>query len=102
MKGLEIAQYTRERKMASFPDVRPHADCSAPAERFRLRRDPLAIAAALPAAVTTAVALSELATLRGVCTVHTTPTANLTRALQASHPAASLVGSPVRSDGSAS
>ena len=61
-------------------------------------RKPLAIPAALPAAVHTAVALSELATLRGVRTVQTTPTANLARALQASHPAMPLVGSPVLSE----
>lgn len=61
----------------------------------------LAVAAA-PAAVNTAVAPSELATLRGVRTVCHTPNANLARALQASLlPAASLVGSPVLSERSA-
>jgi hypothetical protein len=56
--------------MASFPDVRPSSERSADAERFRVFRRPLAVAALLPAAAGIALALSELATLRGNRAVH--------------------------------
>ena len=70
-------------------------------EGIRMFRVPSLAIAAAPAALNTAVAPSELATLRGVITVCHTPNANLARTLQASQPAASLVGSPVPSERSA-
>ena len=85
-------------EMASFPKLRRTAEPSDTSEGFCTFRDPVAIAAVLQAAANTAVAPSELATLRGVITVCHTPNANLARTLQASQPAASLVGSPVPSE----
>ena len=85
-------------EMASFPELRTTAEPSDTSEGIRTFRDPVAIAAVLQAAVNTAVALSEPATLRGASVVCITPNANLARALQASQPAASLVGSPVLSE----
>jgi len=70
-------------------------------EGFRVRRILVLAVAALLLAAGAVTALSELATHRGNHTVSITPTANLTRALQASLPAASLVGSPVLSERSA-
>ena len=84
-------------EMASFPKLRRTAEPSDMSEGFCTFRDRAAIAAVLQAAVNTAVAPSELATLRGVMVCHT-PNANLARTLQASQPAASLVGSPVLSE----
>jgi hypothetical protein len=49
--------------MASFPDVRPSSERSANAECFVVLRCPLA-------AIRSALTLSELATLRGRCAVH--------------------------------
>jgi hypothetical protein len=49
--------------MASFPDVRPSSERSANADCFVVLRRPLA-------ATRIALTLSELATLRGRCAVH--------------------------------
>ena len=87
--------------MASFSNVWTSAQSSDVSEGFCVRRALMLAVAALLLAAGAVTALSELATHRGIHTVHTTPTANLARALQASHPAASLVGSPVLSERSA-
>ena len=88
-------------EMASFLELRFTVEPSKRSEGIRTSRGPVAIAAVLQAAVNTAVALSELATLRGANVVCNTPNANLARTLQASQPAASLVGSPMLSERSA-
>jgi hypothetical protein len=85
-------------EMASFPKLRRPAEPSDKSEGIRMFRVLALAIAAAPAAVNTAVAPSELATLRGASVVCHTPNANLARALQASQPAASLVGSPVLSE----
>ena len=101
MKGLEIAHLCVRMEMASFPELRRSAEPSDMSEGICMFRRPVAIAALLQAAVNTAFASSELATLRGASVVCNTPNANLARALQASQPAAPLVGSPVLSERSA-
>jgi MFS superfamily sulfate permease-like transporter len=60
-----------------------------------LAGSPTDVAALRQAAASTVLALSELATPRGVHTVRTTPMTNPTRRQQASLPAALLVGSSV-------
>ena len=101
MKWLEIARMCAREEMASYPKLRPTEKPSDSSEGIRMSWILLLAVAALVFAAGTVFALSELATPRGAHTVHTTPNANLTRALQTSHSAASLVGSPVRSERSA-
>ena len=95
MKGLEIAHECVRKEMASFPNVRPLAESPDMSEGVRMSAVLLLAgsAAHLPAAVNTAVASSELATLRGsqaVCFTRVRPT----RDPGTSQSPASLVGTP--------
>ena len=76
--------------MASFPDVRRIAESSDRSEGVRMPRILALAVAALLLAAGAVFALSELATLRGAHTVHTTPEF-LTGALGAPRPNAPLV-----------